>query len=113
VDTQAKHEGIQTVSEANFEQDVLKAGGPVLVDFWAPWCGPCRQVAPVLEQLVSTYRGRLGVAKVNVDENTSLAARFNVRSIPTLLVFKGGEMVDSMVGAAPLNELERFVSRWV
>ncbi len=111
--TQENNEGVRQVSETTFEQEVLKAESPVLVDFWATWCGPCKQVAPALEELASTYKGRLGVAKVNVDENASLAAQFGVRSIPTLLLFKEGELVDSLIGAVPLDKLEQFVSRWV
>jgi len=92
---------------------VIESDLPVIVDFWAPWCGPCKQIAPVLDELASKYQGRLSVAKVNVDENTSVAAQYGVRSIPFMILFKGGEMADSLVGAVPLPELERFVEKWL
>ena len=113
MDRQEKEEKILHVSEKSFEQDVLQAAEPVLVDFWAPWCGPCQRVAPMLEELVSKYPGKLSIAKVNVDENAAIAAQYGVRSIPSLMIFKEGKMVDSVIGAIPLEELERFVSRWV
>jgi thioredoxin 1 len=104
---------VKHVSETTFENEVLKSERPVLVDFWASWCGPCRAIAPIIDQLASKYEGRLSVAKVNVDENSSVAAQFGVRSIPSLLIFKGGQVVGSVVGARPLEEIERFVGRWV
>ena len=113
MDGQAKEEHVLHVSETSFEKDVLQAAEPVLVDFWAPWCGPCKQIAPMLDELGSKYKGKLAVAKVNVDENASVAAEFGVRSIPSLMIFKEGKMVDSLIGAVPLEELERFVGRWV
>ena len=113
MDGQAKEEHVLHVSETSFEKDVLQAAEPVLVDFWAPWCGPCKQIAPMLHELGSKYQGKLAVAKVNVDENASVAAEFGVRSIPSLMIFKEGKMVDSLIGAVPLEELERFVGRWV
>ncbi len=101
------------VSVDTFEQQVIESAEPVLVDFWAPWCGPCKKIAPVLEELADKFQGKLSVAKVNVDENADIAAQYGVRSIPSLMIFKEGKMVDSAVGAKPLEELERFVGRWV
>ncbi len=113
MEKQEQTELVKHVSETSFESEVLKSDRPVLVDFWASWCGPCRAIAPVIDQLASKYQGRLSVAKVNVDENSSVAAQFGVRSIPSLLLFKGGQVVGTVVGARPLEEIERFVGRWV
>lgn len=95
------------VTEETFDQEVLKAGMPVLVDFWAEWCGPCRMVAPIVEELAVEYAGRVKVAKVDVDDNQRLAMRYSIMSIPTLGVFKGGELVDRIVGYTPKQELKR------
>ncbi len=92
---------VKQLTDATFERDVLKADGLVLVDFWAPWCGPCRAVAPVLEQVAAAYDGRVLVAKLNVDENPETPGRYGVRSIPTIALFKGGEVIDGVLGAAP------------
>lgn len=88
-----------TITQENFEQEVLQSNVPILVDFWAPWCGPCRMIAPVLDEISQETSGTAKVGKVNVDEQPELAARFNVSSIPTLLVFKDGELVSTSVGA--------------
>jgi thioredoxin 1 len=88
-------------TDANFEQLVIKSDVPVLVDFWAPWCGPCRMVGPVLDEVAKEYEGKAKVVKVNVDEETGVAGALGVRSIPTVAVFKGGEVVDVLVGARP------------
>jgi thioredoxin 1 len=95
------------INEAAFGDQVLKAGSPVLVDFWAPWCGPCRMVAPVVEELAGEYEGKVGFVKVNVDENPKLASQYGVMSIPTLMVFKGGQPVDTIIGFRPKDELKK------
>jgi thioredoxin 1 len=109
----AKDEKIQHVSDSTFEQDVVGASEAVLVDFWAPWCGPCKRVGPILEELAQKLEGKLKVAKMNVDENPSVPAQLGVRSIPTLVVYKDGKVVDTRVGVLSLEELEGFVSQWI
>ncbi len=99
------------VTDANFADEVERSPLPVLVDMWAPWCGPCRQVGPVVEQLAAEFAGRMRVAKLNVDENPVTAARFQIQSIPALLVFKGGREVDRIIGAQPKSEILRRVER--
>ncbi len=93
-------------TDANFEQEVLKSDIPVLVDFWAPWCGPCRMVAPVVEQLANQYAGKLKVVKINTDENQAVSMQYGIRSIPTLGIFKDGKVVDGVIGAQPKQALE-------
>ena len=90
-----------TLTDDNFEQEVLKSDGPVIVDFWAPWCGPCRVLGPVVEELARDFEGQAKVGKVNVDESPRTAQRFGVRSIPTVLFFQNGELVDSVIGVVP------------
>jgi thioredoxin 1 len=97
-------------SDATFEQDVLQSSLPVLVDFWAPWCGPCRMVAPIMEKWAREYAGRFNIAKMNVDENPRTAARYGVQSIPTMLVVKNGKIVDRWAGALPENALKNRVA---
>ncbi|MCL0041385.1 thioredoxin [Dehalococcoidia bacterium] len=95
------------ISDADFEQVVLKATNPVLVDFWAPWCGPCRAVAPIVEELADEYAGRITFAKVNVDQNPKTASEYSIMSIPTLLLFKDGKPIKQMVGLRPREEFKK------
>ena len=95
------------VTDATFEQEVLKAPRPVLVDFWAPWCGPCRMVAPIVEELAEEYDGKVNFVKLNTDGNPITASRYGIRSIPTLLVFKGGQPVGQIIGFRPKSDLRR------
>lgn len=98
------------VDTANFQSEVLDSSEPVVVDFWAEWCGPCKMIAPSLEEISNELAGKVKVAKLNIDENPELAAQFGVRSIPTLAVFKGGEVADIKVGAAPKSALSAWIA---
>ena len=98
------------VTDANFETDVMKSSEPVVVDFWAEWCGPCRMIAPALEEIASEMKGKVKIAKFNVDENPKIAAQLGIRSIPTLMVFKDGKRVATKTGAGPKSELARWIT---
>lgn len=102
---------VKHLTDETFAKDVLESTGPVLVDFWAPWCGPCRAVAPVLDQVAADYAGRVTVAKLNVDENQLTASQYGIRSIPAIALFVGGELVDGMVGAAPRSYFAQMLDK--
>jgi thioredoxin 1 len=99
------------VTDATFDAEVLKSEVPVLVDFWATWCGPCKAIGPVVEEMAAKYQGKAKVVKVNTDENPKTPSQYNIRSIPTLLVFKGGKVVDQIVGAAPRDKIEGMITK--
>lgn len=101
---------VQHVTDASFEADVLKASGPVLVDFWAEWCGPCKQLAPALDDLSKDMTGKLTVAKINIDENPAAPSKYGVRGIPTLMIFKDGQVAATKVGAMPKSKLYEWVN---
>lgn len=106
---------LQAVTEANFQAEVIEASKnqPVMVDFWADWCRPCHMLTPTVEQIARENAGKLKVVKVNVDENQSAAGKFNIRGIPTLLVFKGGQVADQIVGAVPKEQIEKVIQKHI
>jgi thioredoxin 1 len=99
------------LTDANFDEEVLQAETPVLVDFWAEWCGPCRMIGPIVEELATEFEGKIKVGKVNVDQNQGTAAKYGIRSIPTLLLFKGGDLAEQMVGAQPKNKIVESINK--
>ncbi|HEY7536280.1 MAG TPA: thioredoxin [Thermodesulfobacteriota bacterium] len=103
--------GIVELSDVTFDIEVLKSEAPVLVDFWAPWCGPCRMLAPVVEEISTSYMGRLKVGKLNVDDNQETTMQYGIRSIPTLILFKNGKAFDQIIGAVPKSEIEKMVKK--
>lgn len=104
---------IMEVSDGNFEQEVLQSDVPVLVDFWAPWCGPCRAIAPLIDELSGDYTGKLKVAKCNVDENPKIPSRFGIRAIPTLIIFKGGNVSEQITGAVAKSQITAAIDKAV
>ena len=104
-------DAIIELSDSTFETEVVKSDLPVLVDFWAPWCGPCRAIAPLVEEISSSYEGKIKVGRMNVDENQSTTMKFGIRSIPTIIMVKDGEAVDQIIGAVPNGEIERVVEK--
>jgi thioredoxin 1 len=104
-------ENIVHVSDGDFEQEIIKSAKPALVDFWAPWCGPCRAIGPILEDLAVSYKDQVKIAKMNVDENPKTAAAYGVRSIPMLMLFKDGKLLDTLLGLAPKERLELFIRK--
>ena len=105
------NELIKHVSDASFDADVLQAATPVLVDYWAEWCGPCKMIAPILDEVAGTYDGRVTIAKMNVDENRNVPAKFGIRGIPTLMLFKNGELAAQKVGALSKAQLAAFIDQ--
>ncbi len=106
-------ENVQTFTDSNFDQTVLQSGQPVLVDFWAEWCGPCKRLGPTIDALAAEYAGKVTVGKLNVDENPNTAIKFQIRGIPAVLLFKNGQLVESVVGLAPKDEFQKVLDKHV
>jgi len=104
-------DNVQTFTDGDFEQTVIKANTPVLVDFWADWCGPCKRMAPTVDALAADYAGKLTVGKLNVDDNPNTAFKFQIRGIPAVLLFKNGQVVESVIGLAPKEDLKRAIDK--
>jgi thioredoxin 1 len=102
--------GVAKVSDATFESEVLKSSEPVVVDFWAEWCGPCKMIAPALEEIAGSLNGKVKIVKLNVDENPATASKYGIMSIPTLMLFKNGELASRQIGAAPKAKLEQWIT---
>jgi thioredoxin 1 len=107
----AENENLLHVTDGDFDQKILKSGLPALVDFWAAWCGPCRTVGPIVEELATEYAGKITVAKLDVDANKETPSKYGVRGIPTLMLFKGGQMVDQIVGAVPKSRIKELLDK--
>jgi thioredoxin 1 len=105
------NENLTVVSDENFAEEILKADKPALVDFWAPWCGPCKALGPLVEALAGEYHDRVKVGKINIDDNPKTAANYGVRSIPTLILFKEGKVLDTLIGLVPKDRLETFLKK--
>ena len=106
-------ENVQTFTDGNFDDSVLKSGAPVLVDFWAEWCGPCKRLGPTVDALATEYAGKVTVGKLNVDENPTISSKFQIRGIPTILIFKGGQVVESVVGLAQKEDLKKVLDKHI
>ncbi|MGA1191147.1 MAG: thioredoxin [Bdellovibrionota bacterium] len=104
-------ENVKAIADSNFDQEVLQSSIPTLVDFWAPWCGPCKSIAPILEELASEFDGKVKIVKMNVDENPSTPSQYSVRGIPNLVLFKSGEVIDQIVGAVPKEQLSDALNK--
>ena len=104
---------VQTFTDSNFEDTVIKSTGPVLVDFWAEWCGPCKRLGPTVDALATEYAGKITIGKLNIDDNPTTPEKFQIRGIPTLLIFKGGQVVDSLVGLAHKDDIKEKIDKHV